>query len=42
MLDFFAIFSKSGIVLWYFQGTSDLFTKSVNELLKNVILQVST
>ncbi|KAL4228445.1 hypothetical protein ACF0H5_011491 [Mactra antiquata] len=39
MLDFFAIFSKGGIVLWYFQGTSQLFTPSVNSLIKSVILQ---
>jgi signal recognition particle receptor subunit alpha len=39
MLDLFTIFSKGGIVLWYFQGTSQLFTASVNELIKNVILQ---
>ncbi|RMZ97551.1 signal recognition particle receptor subunit alpha [Brachionus plicatilis] len=39
MLDLFTIFSKSGIVLWYFQGTSGLFTNTVNELIKSVILQ---
>lgn len=39
MLDLFTIFSKSGIVLWYFQGTADLLTNSVNELIKSVILQ---
>ncbi|CAF0737470.1 unnamed protein product [Brachionus calyciflorus] len=39
MLDLFTIFSKSGIVLWYFQGTTQLFTNSVNELIKSVILQ---
>ena len=39
MLDLFTIFSKGGIVLWYFQGTADLFTNSVNELIKSVILQ---
>ncbi|XP_033758570.1 signal recognition particle receptor subunit alpha-like [Pecten maximus] len=39
MLDFFAIFSKGGIVLWYFQGTSQLFTPSINSLIKTVILQ---
>ena len=41
MLDFFTIFSKGGIVLWCFQGTSQLFTPSVNALVKSVILQVS-
>lgn len=40
MLDLFTIFSKGGIVLWYFQGTTQLFTNSVNELIKSVILQV--
>jgi hypothetical protein len=40
MLDFFTIFSKGGIVLWCFQSTSQLFTPSVNALIKSVILQV--
>ena len=40
MLDLFTIFSKGGIVLWYFQGTTQLFTPSVNALIKSVILQV--
>ena len=40
MLDLFTIFSKGGIVLWCFQGTSQLFTPSVNALIKSVILQV--
>lgn len=40
MLDLFAIFSKGGIVLWYFQGTSQFLTNSVNEFIKNIILQV--
>ncbi|XP_071111173.1 signal recognition particle receptor subunit alpha-like [Haliotis cracherodii] len=39
MLDFFTIFSKGGIVLWCFQGTSQFFTPSVNALIKSVILQ---
>ncbi|KAK6172257.1 hypothetical protein SNE40_015958 [Patella caerulea] len=39
MLDFFSVFSKGGIVLWCFQGTSQLFTPSVNALIKSVILQ---
>lgn len=39
MLDLFTIFSKSGIVLWYFQGTSNLFTSTINELIKSVILE---
>lgn len=41
MLDLFTIFSKGGIVLWCFQSTTQLFTPSVNALIKNVILQVS-
>jgi len=40
MLDFFTIFSKGGIVLWYFQGTIGDFTYPVNELIKSVVLQV--
>lgn len=40
MLDLFTIFSKGGIVLWCFQSTTQLFTPSVNALIKNVILQV--
>ncbi|XP_066154412.1 signal recognition particle receptor subunit alpha homolog [Euwallacea fornicatus] len=39
MLDLFTIFTKGGIVLWYFQSTSQLFTSSVNTLIQSVILQ---
>lgn len=39
MLDLFTIFSKSGIVLWCFQGTTHFFTPSVNALIRTVILQ---
>merc|ERR1711976_21245 len=39
MLDLFTIFSKGGIVLWYFQGTAQTFTSSVNALIKSVIPQ---
>ncbi|XP_059482878.1 signal recognition particle receptor subunit alpha homolog isoform X2 [Neocloeon triangulifer] len=39
MLDFFTIFSKGGIVLWCFQSTSQIFTPSVNALIRSVILQ---
>ncbi|GFT37505.1 signal recognition particle receptor subunit alpha homolog, partial [Nephila pilipes] len=39
MLDLFTIFSKSGIVLWCFQGTSQIFTSPVNALIRSVILQ---
>lgn len=42
MLDLFTIFSKGGIVLWCFQSTSEIFTPSVNALIKNVILQERT
>ncbi|XP_014289185.1 signal recognition particle receptor subunit alpha homolog [Halyomorpha halys] len=42
MLDLFTIFSKGGIVLWYFQSTSQIFTPSVNALIKSVILQERT
>ena len=42
MLDFFTIFSKGGIVLWCFQGTSQLFTPAINSLIKSVILQERT
>jgi len=39
MLDLFTIFSKSGLVLWCFQGASQSFTAPVNALIKSVILQ---
>ncbi|KAF7699145.1 signal recognition particle receptor subunit alpha isoform X1 [Silurus meridionalis] len=41
MLDFFAIFSKGGIVLWCFQGAgvTEPFTGPVNALIRSVILQ---
>lgn len=42
MLDLFSIFSKGGIVLWCFQSTSEIFSPSVNALIRSVILQVST
>ncbi|XP_012274433.1 signal recognition particle receptor subunit alpha homolog isoform X2 [Orussus abietinus] len=42
MLDLFSIFSKSGIVLWCFQSTSQIFTPSVNALIRSVILQERT
>nr|XP_023024621.1 signal recognition particle receptor subunit alpha homolog [Leptinotarsa decemlineata] len=42
MLDLFTIFSKGGMVLWCFQSTSQLFTPSVNALIRNVILQERT
>ena len=42
MLDLFTIFTKGGIVLWYFQGTALSLTPAVNALIKSVILQVRT
>ncbi|VVC94652.1 unnamed protein product [Leptidea sinapis] len=39
MLDLFSIFSKGGIMLWCFQSTSEIFSPSVNALIRNVILQ---
>ncbi|XP_037083854.1 signal recognition particle receptor subunit alpha-like isoform X2 [Pollicipes pollicipes] len=42
MLDFFVIFTKGGIVLWCFQGTTELFGPSVNALVKSVLLQERT
>ncbi|XP_018495413.1 signal recognition particle receptor subunit alpha homolog [Galendromus occidentalis] len=39
MLDLFAIFSKSGIVLWCFQSTGEAFTSAVNALIREIILQ---
>ncbi|KAK4886392.1 hypothetical protein RN001_002663 [Aquatica leii] len=42
MLDLFTIFSKGGIVLWCFQSTSQIFTPSINALIKTVILQERT
>ncbi|KAI4892815.1 hypothetical protein NFI96_017248 [Prochilodus magdalenae] len=44
MLDFFAIFSKGGIMLWCFQGAgvSESFAGPVNALIRSVILQERT
>ncbi|KAK6642265.1 hypothetical protein RUM44_013988 [Polyplax serrata] len=39
MLDLFTIFSRGGIVLWCFQNTSQIFTPSVNALIRSVLLQ---
>ena len=41
MLDWFTIFTKGGIVLWYFQGIQETLTPAVNSLIRSVILQVS-
>lgn len=40
MLDLFTIFTKGGMVLWYFQGTAFSMAQAVNGLVKAVILQV--
>jgi hypothetical protein len=40
MLDLFTIFTKGGIVLWYFQGTALSLSPAVNSLVKTVLLQV--
>ena len=40
MLDWFTIFTKGGIVLWYFQGTALSLTPAVNSLIRSIILQV--
>ncbi|GAU96860.1 hypothetical protein RvY_08236 [Ramazzottius varieornatus] len=39
MLDFFTIFSKGGIVLFYFQSTNGMFLSTVNELIRSVLLE---
>lgn len=39
MLDLFTIFTKGGMVLWYFQGTAFSMAQAVNGLVKAVILQ---
>lgn len=41
MLDLFTIFTKGGIVLFCFRATDHFFAPSVNNLIRNVILQVS-
>ncbi|CAG5095728.1 Similar to SrpRalpha: Signal recognition particle receptor subunit alpha homolog (Drosophila melanogaster) [Cotesia congregata] len=43
MLDFFTIFTKSGLVLWCSRyGYPDIFTPAVNALIRSVILQERT
>ncbi|OAF67042.1 hypothetical protein A3Q56_05235, partial [Intoshia linei] len=37
--NFFAIFSKGGIVLWYLQNSTIDLKKSINSLIKDVIIQ---
>lgn len=40
MLDLFTIFTKGGIVLFCIRATDHFFAPSVNNLIRNVILQV--
>ena len=43
MLDFFAVITKGGLVLWYFQDAAqglDTSIAAINALIRNVILQV--
>ena len=43
MLDFFAVITKGGLVLWYFQDVAQHLKTSIdaiNALIKNVVLQV--
>lgn len=40
MIDLFTIFGKGGLVLWCFQEGGQLFTDSINELIKEVLMQV--
>lgn len=39
MLDLFSIFTKGGIVLWFFRGTNSLLTQPVNSLISREFLQ---
>ena len=39
MLDLFTIFTKGGIVLWFFRGTNTLLTQPVNSLISREFLQ---
>ncbi|KHN72156.1 Signal recognition particle receptor subunit alpha [Toxocara canis] len=39
MIDLFTIFGKGGLVLWCFQEGGQLFTDSINELIKEVLMQ---
>ena len=41
MIELFTIFGKGGLVLWYFSEGSELFKSAVNDLISNVLLQVS-
>ncbi|KAL3999043.1 SRP54-type protein GTPase domain family protein [Acanthocheilonema viteae] len=39
MIELFTIFSKGGIVLWCFQEGGQLFTDSINQLIREVLMQ---
>ena len=38
MLDLFTIFTKGGMVLWFFRGTTSMLTQPVNSLIENVLI----
>lgn len=40
MIEFFAIFGKGGLVLWYFNEGREIFKDAVNALITDVLLQV--
>lgn len=42
MIELFAIFSKGGLVLWCINESKDFFREAVNDLIGNVILQVTS
>jgi signal recognition particle receptor subunit alpha len=42
MIEFFAIFSKGGLLLWYFSEGKDLFKSTINEFIANVLLLEKT
>jgi len=39
MIEFFAIFGKGGLVLWYFNEGKEMFKDAVNSLISDVLLQ---
>ncbi|XP_065192119.1 signal recognition particle receptor subunit alpha-like [Sycon ciliatum] len=42
MLDLFTIFTKGGMVLWFFRGTNSMLTQPVNSLIENSIIMQRT
>jgi hypothetical protein len=40
MIEFFAIFGKGGLVIWYFNEGKEMFKDAVNSLISDVLLQV--